>query len=46
MARVFAHGLYGYNYFGCRCQVCRGAIRDWKRKYRAEARAKAAEKAA
>jgi hypothetical protein len=34
------HGMTGYTTYKCRCDVCRGAWRDWQRKYRARMRAK------
>jgi hypothetical protein len=33
------HGHHGYANYGCRCEVCRAAVREYHREYRACKRA-------
>lgn len=35
-----AHGINGYQYYGCRCDVCRAASAEYQRKLRRERRAR------
>lgn len=42
--KKITHGITGYGYHKCRCDICRTAVREYRRKRRAEIRAQEPEK--